>query len=125
MSTPMHQDKEKHPPPQDADWPKEAIFTVGHSTLPLEEFMGMLKVYGIARLADIRTVPRSRHNPQFNGDTLGISLRTAKIHYVALPALGGLRHARKDSPNTGWRNESFRVTPTTCRRKNSHAGSTS
>ena len=104
----MHQDKEKHPPPQDADWPKEAIFTVGHSTLPLEEFIGMLKVYGIARLADIRTVPRSRHNPQFNGDTLGISLRTAKIHYVALPALGGLRHARKDSPNTGWRNESFR-----------------
>jgi hypothetical protein len=68
----------------------------------------MLKVYGIARLADIRTLPRSRHNPQFNGDTLGISLRTVKIHYVALPALGGLRHARKDSPNTGWRNESFR-----------------
>jgi uncharacterized protein (DUF488 family) len=99
---------EPRPAPQDADWPKEAIFTVGHSTLPLEDFIGMLKAYGIACLADIRTVPRSRHNPQFNGDTLGIALRTAKIHYVPLPALGGLRHARKDSPNTGWRNESFR-----------------
>ena len=103
-----HLDNEKYPPPQDADWPKEAIFTVGHSTLPLEEFIGMLKAYGIACLADIRTVPRSRHNPQFNDDTLGIALRTAKIDYVALPALGGLRRARQDSPNTGWRNESFR-----------------
>jgi Protein of unknown function, DUF488 len=95
-----HLDKEKHPPPQEADWPKETIFTVGHSTLPLEEFIGMLKAYGIACLADIRTMPRSRHNLRFNGDMLGIALRTVKIHYVALSALGGLRHARKDSPNS-------------------------
>ena len=94
--------------PQPGSWPDGAVFTVGHSTLPLEEFIALLDTYGIKTLADIRTVPRSRHNPQFNGDTLGIALRTVKIHYVALSALGGLRHARKDSPNTGWRNESFR-----------------
>ncbi len=64
--------------------------------------------YGIACLADIRTVPRSRHNPQFNGDALTRALRPENIDYVPLPALGGLRHARKDSLNTGWRNKSFR-----------------
>jgi uncharacterized protein (DUF488 family) len=53
-------------------------------------------------------VPRSRHNPQFNGDTLGHALKPENIDYIPLPALGGLRHARKDSPNTGWRNTSFR-----------------
>lgn len=90
------------------EWPDDAIFTVGHSTLPLEEFIALLEAYGIECLADIRTVPRSRHNPQFNGDTLGKALRAHKIEYVPLPALGGLRHARKDSPNTGWRNTSFR-----------------
>ena len=62
----------------------------------------------IERLADIRTIPRSRHNPQFNGTTLANSLRAQHLDYVHLRALGGLRHARKDSPNTGWRNESFR-----------------
>ena len=64
--------------------------------------------YGIRRLADVRTVPRSRRNPQFNADALASALRAQTIEYVPLPALGGLRHARKDSPNTGWRNESFR-----------------
>ena len=62
----------------------------------------------ITCVADIRTVPRSRHNPQFNGDALGGALKPENIEYVPLPALGGLRHARKDSPNTGWRNKSFR-----------------
>ena len=98
----------KHPPPESVDWPKHAIFTVGHSTLPLEDFIALLEAYRIACLADIRTVPRSRHNPQFNGDTLGKALRRGKIDYVPLRALGGLRHARKDSPNTGWRTTSFR-----------------
>lgn len=98
----------KHASPQERDWPKNSIFTVGHSTLPLEDFIALLGEYGIARLADIRTVPRSRHNPQFNGDTLGKALRAHKTDYVALPVLGGLRHSRKDSPNTGWRNTSFR-----------------
>jgi uncharacterized protein (DUF488 family) len=96
------------PPPQNAQWPEGAIFTVGHSTLPIERFIALLKIYAIECLADIRTVPRSRHNPQFNSDALGHALKQVTIEYVPLPALGGLRHARKDSPNTGWRNESFR-----------------
>jgi|SRR5580765_5522075 len=98
----------RHPLPQTVDWPRHAIFTVGHSTLPSEEFIALLQAYGIECLADVRTVPRSRHNPQFNSDTLGQALRACKIEYVPLPALGGLRRARKDSPNSGWRNSSFR-----------------
>ena len=98
----------EYPPPQEAHWPEGAIFTLGHSTLPIERFMTVLQTYGIERLADIRTIPRSRHNPQFNGTTLANSLRAQHLDYVHLRALGGLRHARKDSPNTGWRNESFR-----------------
>ena len=98
----------KRPLPETVDWPKHTIFTVGHSTLPLEEFIALLEAYGIECLADIRTVPRSRHNPQFNSDILGSALRACKIDYVTLQALGGLRHARKDSSNTGWRNTSFR-----------------
>ena len=97
----------KQPAPQDAHWPEGAVFTVGHSTSPIETFVAVLHTYGIACVADIRTVPRSRHNPQFNGDALGRALTPEHIEYVALPALGGLRHARKDSSNTGWRNTSF------------------
>jgi uncharacterized protein (DUF488 family) len=93
---------------QDARWPDDSVFTVGHSTLPIERFIALLEAYGIRRLADVRTVPRSRRNPQFNADALASSLRAQNIEYVPLPALGGLRHARKDSPNTGWRNDSFR-----------------
>src|SRR5437867_408367 len=96
-----------HSSPHSAQWPKGAIFTVGHSTLAIEAFVG-LHAYGIEILADIRPVPRSRHNPQFNDEPLAGALGAEKIDYVPLPALGGLRHARKDSPNTGWRNESFR-----------------
>jgi uncharacterized protein (DUF488 family) len=98
----------KHAPPHEAQWPDGAIFTVGHSTLPIDRFVALLRAYGIECLADIRTVPRSRHNPQFNAEALAEALGASGIEYVALPALGGLRHARKDSPNTGWRNESFR-----------------
>ena len=89
-------------------WPDGAIFTVGHSTLPIERFVALLRVYGIAQLCDIRTVPRSRHNPQFNADALAESLPAAEIAYEPMPALGGLRSARKESPNGGWRNASFR-----------------
>lgn len=96
------------PPPQEAHWPDGAIFTVGHSTLPIDRFIALLHTYGIETLADIRTVPRSRHNPQFNADTLAESLTAAQIHYVAMTELGGLRKPRKDSPNLGWRNASFR-----------------
>ena len=98
----------RHPAPQETHWPTGAIFTVGHSTLPIERFITLLQVYGIERLADVRTVPRSRFNPQFNADELGRVLALQNIDYVPLQALGGLRHPRKDSINTGWRNTSFR-----------------
>lgn len=68
----------------------------------------LLRAHGIQRLVDIRTVPRSRHNPQFNKETLPEALGREGIEYTHMPELGGLRHARKDSPNTGWRNASFR-----------------
>jgi len=97
-----------HPPPEDPPWPQDAIFTVGHSTRPIEQFVALLKIYGIEQLADVRTVPRSRHNPQFNADALAASLAAAHMVYLPMPALGGLRHPRQDSPNGGWRNESFR-----------------
>ena len=95
-------------PPHETRWPEDAIFTVGHSTLPIERFISLLKTYFIQRLVDIRTVPRSRYNPQFNSDTLKAALESNAIEYVAMSALGGLRHAQKNSPNTAWRNESFR-----------------
>jgi uncharacterized protein (DUF488 family) len=97
-----------HPLPDRGDWPDGAIFTVGHSTLPIERFAALLAAYAIELLADVRTVPRSRHNPQFNADALPASLSAIGIAYAAMPALGGLRHARPDSPNGGWRNKSFR-----------------
>jgi uncharacterized protein (DUF488 family) len=99
---------EKEARPQEVQWPRGAVFTLGHSTLPIEGFIAVLKAYGIERVVDIRTMPRSRHNPQFNDTALAESLGAERIAYVHVPALGGLRHARKDSPNTGWRNESFR-----------------
>ena len=68
----------------------------------------MLVAHGVELLVDVRTVPRSRHNPQFNGDALPASLQAAGIGYLHMPELGGLRHARRDSVNTGWRNLSFR-----------------
>ena len=85
-----------------------AIFTIGHSTRSWEEFRDLLRAHGIQRVIDVRTIPRSRHNPQFSRETLSKKLRSAKIGYVHLRRLGGLRHARRDSPNGGWRNASFR-----------------
>lgn len=87
---------------------KPVIFTIGHSTRPLDEFIHLLRSHGVERVIDIRTIPRSRHNPQFNGDTLGPALRAARIGYVQLKKLGGLRHAKADSKNLGWHNASFR-----------------
>jgi uncharacterized protein (DUF488 family) len=98
----------EHPLPQAAHWPQGAIFTLGHSTLPIERFIALLRAYGIERLVDIRTVPRSRHNPQFNDTALASALTVEGIEYVPMQTLGGLRHARKDSTNTGWRSASFR-----------------
>jgi uncharacterized protein (DUF488 family) len=87
---------------------ENVIFTVGHSTHPIEEFIRILDAYGIRQLVDVRTIPRSRRNPQFNSETLVASLKTAGIQYRHMPGLGGLRHPRPDSRNTGWRNASFR-----------------
>ena len=84
------------------------VLTVGHSTRPLAEFIALLAAHSVTRLIDVRTVPRSRHNPQFNRETLSKKLRSARIGYVHLRKLGGLRHARRDSQNMCWRNASFR-----------------
>jgi len=84
------------------------IFTIGHSTHPIEHFIELLQANAIAQLIDIRTIPKSRRNPQFNSNALAESLRAAHIRYVHRKDLGGLRHARRDSVNTGWRNDSFR-----------------
>ncbi len=84
------------------------IFTIGHSTHSIEEFAAMLAAHGIEQVMDVRTIPKSRHNPQYNGDTLEKSLKEHGILYEHMPKLGGLRHARKDSPNRGWENASFR-----------------
>jgi len=84
------------------------VLTIGHSTHTLDHLIGLLKAHGVTRVVDVRTVPRSRHNPQFNRDTLPGALGAEGIGYAHLPGLGGLRHGRKDSPNTGWRNASFR-----------------
>lgn len=84
------------------------VFTIGHSTRSAEELIGLLRSAGVGQLADIRTVPKSRRCPQFNTDVLARSLAEAGITYRHFPSLGGLRHPRRDSPNGGWRNDSFR-----------------
>jgi uncharacterized protein (DUF488 family) len=83
------------------------VLTIGHSNRDLETFIGLLKAHGVTRLVDVRTVPRSRYNPQFNRDTLPESLTAANFSYTHMPGLGGLRRPRQDSVNTGWRNVSF------------------
>ena len=84
------------------------IFTVGHSTRRQEEVIDLLHAHAVSLLVDIRTIPRSRHNPQFNHDALSSALRRADINYRHIAGLGGLRHAKPDSVNTGWHNKSFR-----------------
>ena len=84
------------------------VLTIGHSTRSVEAFIELLQAHEVKRLVDVRTVPRSRHNPQFNKEVLPAALRVAQIKYTHVPGLGGLRHARRDSPNSGWRNASFR-----------------
>ena len=82
--------------------------TIGHSTLPLEEFIGLLQAHEATCVVDVRSIPRSRHNPQFNKDSLPQSLKEFGLGYVHMPGLGGLRHTKGDSPNMGWRSASFR-----------------
>jgi uncharacterized protein (DUF488 family) len=92
--------------PKETDSP--LVLTIGHSTHTREEFIGLLQAHAAARVVDVRTIPRSRHNPQFNKDSLPASLKKAGLGYVHMPGLGGLRHAMADSVNMGWRNASFR-----------------
>jgi uncharacterized protein (DUF488 family) len=84
------------------------MMTIGHSNRPMEELLEMLKAHEVDFLADVRTMPRSKHNPQFNKEAMPKPLALAGIEYIHMPGLGGLRHARQDSVNTGWRNLSFR-----------------
>jgi uncharacterized protein (DUF488 family) len=89
-------------------WAHARIYAVGHSTRSAQELVELLRAHGVGMLADIRTVPRSRTNPQFNRDTLPRTLAAAGLGYAHLPRLGGLRRPRPDSPNGAWRNTSFR-----------------
>jgi uncharacterized protein (DUF488 family) len=83
------------------------ILTVGHSNRSLEELLHLLCAHGVTLLVDVRTMPGSRHNPQFNQETLPLALRDSGIGYLHLPSLGGLRRRKPESPNRGWRNASF------------------
>src|SRR6266542_6211259 len=84
------------------------IYTIGHSTRPSQEFSSILRAFSIGTLVDIRTIPRSRKNPQYNQNELLQWLSEAAVAYIHCRDLGGLRHPLKDSVNRGWRNESFR-----------------
>jgi uncharacterized protein (DUF488 family) len=84
------------------------VWTIGHSTRPLDELVALLRAHAIDTLVDVRTVPRSRHNPQFEKTALTETLPQAAIAYTHMPGLGGLRKPRADSPNTGLRNQGFR-----------------
>jgi uncharacterized protein (DUF488 family) len=84
------------------------IYTIGHSTHPIDEFIRILHAYKIQLVVDVRTIPRSRHNPQFNQAELEQELHNQGIGYLHLKELGGLRHTSQASINTGWKNASFR-----------------
>lgn len=87
---------------------KEKIYTIGHSTRTISEFVKLIKAHGVEKIVDVRTIPKSRHNPQFNEKTLCNSLKKKDIEYIHITELGGLRHTTKESKNTGWNNLSFR-----------------
>jgi uncharacterized protein (DUF488 family) len=84
------------------------IYTIGHSTRSLDDFVALLNAHGVAQVADIRTIPKSRRHPHFAGDALSVSLATSGIIYRHFAALGGLRRPRADSTNTAWRHAGFR-----------------
>ena len=84
------------------------VLTIGHSTRTLEEFVQLLEAYGVTLVVDVRTVPRSRHNPQFNKETLPNTLKHYGIKYIHLPDIGGLRRTKPNSVNLAWENLSFR-----------------
>jgi uncharacterized protein (DUF488 family) len=82
------------------------VMTIGHSTHTIEEFIEILEAHGVEKIVDVRTIPKSRRNPQFNKESMPKNL--GKIKYVHLPGLGGLRHTKVDSTNKGWKKDSFR-----------------
>lgn len=88
--------------------PANTLYSVGHSNRTIEHFTALLMAHGIQQVIDIRTIPKSRHNPQFNKESLPKALKKAHIFYTHIKELGGLRHPQKDSINTGWKNLSFR-----------------
>src|ERR1039457_4848088 len=85
-----------------------AVLTIGHSNRTWKDFLDLLRAHRVKRVIDVRSIPRSRHDAEFNRATLSRKLRAARIGYVHLRKLGGLRNARRDSPNMAWRNASFR-----------------
>jgi len=87
---------------------QSTIFTIGHSTRTLPEFVAILRASDVSVVVDVRSVPRSRHNPQFNKETLPAALKAKGIGYVHMPDIGGLRRPVRGSVNTAWRNKSFR-----------------
>jgi uncharacterized protein (DUF488 family) len=89
-------------------WGGVRVYTLGHSTRTLEELLGLLAGFEIRVLADVRTLPRSRRNPHFDGGALAEALAARGLRYVHLARLGGLRRPRPESPNTGWRDAGFR-----------------
>jgi len=92
--------------PAPSDTPR--VLTIGHSTHPLSLFIRMLQAHAVTLVADVRTVPRSRHNPQFNRDSLPRDLEAAAIGYRHFAGLGGWRAPRPDSPNQGWHSPGLR-----------------
>ena len=88
--------------------PAKTIYTIGHSTRSLEELIELLKSHGVGAIADVRQIPKSRRYPHFADTNLAVELPRHDLIYLPFKSLGGRRRARKDSPNTGWRNESFR-----------------
>jgi hypothetical protein len=101
-------EKSKRPVTASEKTTMPTVLTIGHSTHTWKVFLALLRAHRVERVIDVRSIPRSRHNPQFNQKILRTKLRSARIGYVHLRKLGGLRHARRDSSNMGWRNSSFR-----------------
>jgi uncharacterized protein (DUF488 family) len=108
VSSRVQRARESSPPGKRVSEQNHLILTVGHSTRTIEEFIALLAAHKVKQLVDVRTIPRSRHNPQFNSDQLARSLSGAGIRYLHMGELGGLRHAQRDSINIAWRNLSFR-----------------
>ena len=88
--------------------PELIIRTIGHSTRTLEEFVLLLKTYEVTMILDVRSIPRSRHNPQFNKETLPNTLKPHNIKYFHMPDIGGLRRPKQDSVNLAWKSSTFR-----------------